>query len=1054
MPGDVESHMPPGSSSSMSAGGSAGNNRRNQPKRPAQVIDHVPPLPPAPTPTYHYPSSYGQRPAFYGSGQYTMPAIAPAHVHHYPYPPGQGFRVPADPGMLSPNVHANYPSMMTAPYPYQHQRHSPECNSPSQAGFSNPNIYGPPQHQHANPSPPPPFTNHGQFHSLRYPSPIPHSPPYTGYQTPAPYSYQSQSQYSYPRPDSDGQGTWWYLPVAHLPHYESTPPPSASYQAPPFTMGYSPVNHPPQHHETEPSPPHRYPSSVTVSSPPSLPQNHILRPPIPSGSFHPPQPQPQPQPQPPPPVSLSPAPPPPDPPSPPKVVVPPESRKSYHPSPPAHRSEWVMWTGNVPPDATHDELWRFFTQKPQSPPVQPQSPSPLSLSPHSHPHPVSGSSSSSSSYQHPNPNPKPGSKLNLIPNPIPNSHLNLNLSPVRNSNNGVVSIFLISRSSCAFVNYESLSTLEIAIQRFNGLPLRSHDPRCPRLVCRVRKKDDDLRAGVGGQRGVGMHIRYIRAKEARERQQKREEGLVANSTSTSTLTTSTNAVSSASMSEEDSESVVARAGSVDGAGGVGRGIGKRFISSGGGQSNNSSGSYASTTSSLFTRYFPKRFFILKSLSQYDLDLSVEKGLWATQKHNEGILDQAYRTSSEVYLIFGVNRSGEFYGYARMTGPVKGEHAVSWGPRTDSASSVASTRSSLSPVTGRASVQADTIFEEGPSGSPRAVFERSFGDIHTGAGSSSASAKQFFTDHLVDESPAPLTGSSYSAAAAVTPPVSSYAERRSAPAELKDHHKKITLQTPVMKFSLDYPKMKGMGTSRSMGEGMGKAITTIPPVLQRDFQLDEEAPVRAMKRPSGSGSGSGSGSSRSSSEGREPSGQVDGVVGKGGQMHSPGELGPSGQVDGVVGKGKQLSPSLSPSSFPPGVSPPPSGSSPPAPVPPPAASPRAGKEKDREESWGDSFKVEWIQTERLPFYRTRHIRNPWNHDREIKVSRDGTELEPGVGQQLLDEWERYVKEKEEKEKGVDGVVGGEEDVEGKPKYTPSVVGVSSSTRKSAVGKRNG
>jgi hypothetical protein len=50
--------------------------------------------------------------------------------------------------------------------------------------------------------------------------------------------------------------------------------------------------------------------------------------------------------------------------------------------------------------------------------------------------------------------------------------------------------------------------------------------------------------------------------------------------------------------------------------------------------------------------------------QFDLDLSVQKGLWATQRHNEGILDQAFRTAKDVYLIFGVNRSGGFYGYAR------------------------------------------------------------------------------------------------------------------------------------------------------------------------------------------------------------------------------------------------------------------------------------------------------------------------------------------------------------------------------------------------------
>ena len=51
--------------------------------------------------------------------------------------------------------------------------------------------------------------------------------------------------------------------------------------------------------------------------------------------------------------------------------------------------------------------------------------------------------------------------------------------------------------------------------------------------------------------------------------------------------------------------------------------------------------------------------------QYDLDLSVQKRVWKTQRHNEEILDQAYRTSKNVFLIFSVNKSGEFYGYARL-----------------------------------------------------------------------------------------------------------------------------------------------------------------------------------------------------------------------------------------------------------------------------------------------------------------------------------------------------------------------------------------------------
>lgn len=43
---------------------------------------------------------------------------------------------------------------------------------------------------------------------------------------------------------------------------------------------------------------------------------------------------------------------------------------------------------------------------------------------------------------------------------------------------------------------------------------------------------------------------------------------------------------------------------------------------------------ASTTSSFLGRHFPKRYFILKSHSEHDLELSVEKGVWSAQSHNE------------------------------------------------------------------------------------------------------------------------------------------------------------------------------------------------------------------------------------------------------------------------------------------------------------------------------------------------------------------------------------------------------------------------------------
>ncbi|KAI0107597.1 hypothetical protein GGR51DRAFT_153454 [Nemania sp. FL0031] len=52
------------------------------------------------------------------------------------------------------------------------------------------------------------------------------------------------------------------------------------------------------------------------------------------------------------------------------------------------------------------------------------------------------------------------------------------------------------------------------------------------------------------------------------------------------------------------------------------------------------------------------------------------------------------------------------------------------------------------------------------------------------------------------------------------------------------------------------------------------------------------------------------------------------------------------------------------------------------------------------AWGKPFKLEWLSTTRLPFYRTRGLRNPWNSHREVKIARDGTELEPEVGRRLI------------------------------------------------------
>lgn len=170
------------------------------------------------------------------------------------------------------------------------------------------------------------------------------------------------------------------------------------------------------------------------------------------------------------------------------------TRKAWHPAPPAQRSEWVMWCGNVPSDATQDELWRFFTG--------PLSKRPLSArnSPKTTAAAVAVLANDDDAAAEPKP--APTAVDPLAPAPF-------------DGECEVASIFLIARSSCCFVNYRSQEALDSAIARFNGLPIRPLEgPRSVRLVCRVRRKEDDLKAGVGGQRGRGVHKDWVKEKQA------------------------------------------------------------------------------------------------------------------------------------------------------------------------------------------------------------------------------------------------------------------------------------------------------------------------------------------------------------------------------------------------------------------------------------------------------------------------------------------------------------------------------------------------------------
>lgn len=197
-----------------------------------------------------------------------------------------------------------------------------------------------------------------------------------------------------------------------------------------------------------------------------------------------------------------------------------------------------------------------------------------------------------------------------------------------------------------------------------------------------------------------------------------------------------------------------------------------------------------------------RFFILKSLTVEDLELSVTTGLWATQSHNEKTLNNAFQIVENVYLVFSANKSGEYFGYARMLSQIDEDPAaaIQFAPKTQTTSDL---------------------------DLPKVITTEATEHVPTG--------------RIIDDS------------------------------------------------------ARG---------------TIFWEVYREDLENESDDNSEA-------------GSTRS-----------------------------------------------------------------------------AGGEDDEPKTWGKPFKLEWLSTTRLPFYRTRGLRNPWNSHREVKIARDGTELEPSVGRKLI------------------------------------------------------
>ncbi|KAF5674053.1 hypothetical protein FHETE_3113 [Fusarium heterosporum] len=305
---------------------------------------------------------------------------------------------------------------------------------------------------------------------------------------------------------------------------------------------------------------------------------------------------------------------------------------------------------------------------------------------------------------------------------------------------GLESLFLISKSNCAFANFKDEETCNAAQQKLHDSKFQS-----VRLVSRLRKSTVEGAAGVTAP--TGPSVSTVMAKP-----DQLPDTTPIQSEITSPAVELTGALKSGGVDEIPLQT--------------------------------------------------DKFFILKSLTVEDLELSVSTGIWATQSHNEDALNNAFKVADNVYLVFSANKSGEYYGYARMVSQINEDPAaaIEFAPTAQATNDLDLPKAIPTEAT-----------EQAPKG------------------------------RIIDDS---------------------------------------------ARGTIFWEADRG----------------------DSEILSDAESDVSSVKS-------------------------------------NAGEEGPT-------------------------------------------------------KTWGKPFKLEWLATSRLPFYRTRGLRNPWNSNREVKIARDGTELEPSVGRKLL------------------------------------------------------
>ncbi|PWN18637.1 hypothetical protein BCV69DRAFT_301118 [Microstroma glucosiphilum] len=612
-------------------------------------------------------------------------------------------------------------------------------------------------------------------------------------------------------------------------------------------------------------------------------------------------------------------------------------RRSEH-RPADTRSEHVMWVGNVPTDATQEELWSIFSTLPPLPQQDQEGEQERERWPH-----------------------------------------------------GILSIFIIARSNCAFVNYTTPDYLTRAVEFFHGKSLRPHDARCPKLVCRIRKKDEEAAAGVAGQRGKGIHVAWLKEHNRRLETSRRTDP----ASSSQSPSTSTAAVQVSGGLAPPHERFLSESASVEPSSGTATprsgprappaAEASSFERTAFDQTQSASDpSYASTNSEVLShRAFSKRYFHLKSHNVEELDRAVETKTWTTQPHNESFLDQAFRHSEVVYLFFSANQSGRFYGYARMTGGIPSD-AKQQGltvsglshPSVDTLAPTTVVKDSPPPMTPPeeletpASTEVKMSSEEAekpltqtwPIG--REVRERKTssadgaadisGDSSAGGGivhsDSSKNYRLRARDRQRRNNDEPGTSKAdevkgdspqkASVASGLDPVSPQSSDRRPSSGG------RPSSWTSSADLVEDLDRTLDFSSSPRESRAAEQHITRSLIHNLRLDQIDSQEKVLRLQRTLD-----------------EPHGQSVDAADEGQGQRGLSTASPVGS-----GKATPLSPA-------------------------------------------HPFTIEWLQTIPLPFGVVKHLRNPWNENKSVRVGRDGTELAVETGAELLRIWDDHVGKQE-------------------------------------------